>query len=109
MIPYANARLTKIQAVSGSKDYDQDTTLGEVKFAGRVGIYAHDELAQTDGADGVTEREQTRLEIPYQTGRGIERGDRVTFTLEGAEQTRVVKDRSKDRLVGRVRVVLEDR
>lgn len=109
MIPYVNATLTKITAVGTHADYDTPATAGTDRWAGTLGIYVDDSRGQILAPGRIDEIEQTRVEIPYQIGKLVQRGDTLTFTYNSQAQTGVAADLSGDPLVGRRRVLLEDR
>lgn len=108
MIPYVNATLTAIAPVGTSADYDTPATAGTARWTGSEGIYVAEEIVETLSPGKVDEVKQTRLEIPYTTGRLVQRGDRVTYTYEDAPVTRVAGTIAHAPLVGRVRVLVEN-
>jgi hypothetical protein len=109
MIPYRNATLTKITAVGSSDDYDDPAVAGADRWTGSEGIYVDDTRGQILAPGRIDEIEQTRVEIPYAIGKLVQRGDTLTFTFNGTSQTGIAADLSGDPLVGRRRVLLEDR
>jgi hypothetical protein len=106
VIPFVNGALTAIQQGATAEDYDQPAVTGTARWTGNLGVYVAEELAQTDGLD-VDEIITTRLEIPYQVGRLVQRGDRLVYTYESASHTRTARNLIRAELVGRVRVILE--
>lgn len=108
-IPYSNGTLTGITAVGVSDDYDTAATTGTSRWAGSEPVYVAEEILEelTDGR--VDQVQRTRLEIPYRTGKLVKRGDTLTFTFESATQTGVAGTLNRAPLVGRVKVLLEDR
>lgn len=109
MIPYVNAALTKITAIGTSDDYDDAATSGADRWTGSVGIYVDDTRGQVISPQRIDEIDQTRLEIPWTVGRLVQRGDTLTYTYQGATETGVAGTLSGDQLVGRRRVLLENR
>lgn len=108
MIPYRNARLTKIAVRGTAGDYDQPDVPGADRWVGGEGIYV-DDSRQTINSPGRTDEvDQTRLELPYDVGSLVVRGDVLTFTFRGATYTRTAATITGDPLVGRTRVLLED-
>lgn len=116
MIPYRNATLTAITPVGASADYDQPASGGIPRWTGRLDIYVADEVKEIIGtasagavvADRIDEIVQTRVEIPYNIGRLVQRGDTITYTYEGRSVTRTAGTITHASLVGRVRILLED-
>jgi hypothetical protein len=102
--------------VGSSADYDQPAIPGTPRWTGSLGIYVADEVKEIIGtstagavvADRIDEIVQTRLEIPYNIGRLVQRGDIITYTYEGESVTRTAGTITHAPLVGRVRVLPED-
>lgn len=108
MIPFTNAALTAIRRGGTAEDYDQPATSGAARWTGNLGVYVAEELRQLETAGDIDEVILTRVEIPYQVGALVARGDTLTYTYEGASQTRTARNLVRAELVGRVRVTLED-
>lgn len=116
MIPYVNATLTAITPTGASADYDQPAAGGTPRWTGSLGIYVAEETleelasvtARAVAGDRLDEILRTRLEIPYNIGQLVERGDTLTYTYEGGEVQRVAGTITHAPLVGRVRVLLRD-
>lgn len=109
MIPYTNASLTAITAVGTSPDYDNPGSPGTARWTGSQGIYVVEEPVETLSPGRVDEVVQTRLEIPWSVGSLVRRGDTLTFTFKGAQETGIAGTVTGDQLLGRRRVLLENR
>lgn len=116
MLPYTNATLTAIAPVGSSADYDQPASAGIPRWTGEAGIYVADEVKEIIGtssasaavADRIDEVVVTRVEIPYNIGRLVKRGDTITYIYEGQPVTRTAGTITHAPLVGRVRILPED-
>ena len=105
MIPYVNGELTKITAPGTGDGYDTDPAPGPDRWTGSAGIYVADALVQLESPGRVDELVRTRLEIPYRVGQIVERGDKLTYSLDGVDQgQRTVENILASRLTGRVRI-----
>jgi hypothetical protein len=109
VIPYVNATLTAITPPGASADYDQPATAGTARWTGTAAIYIAEELLQIETPGRLDEIVRARVEIPYNVGRLVQRGDTLAFTYENSAQTGVAANIIHASLVGRVRVLLEDR
>lgn len=109
MIPYMNATLTAVTPAATSDDYDHASTYGAARWTGSVGVYVAEERVEELSAGRQDEVLQTRLEMPY-TGPGVlvERGDKLTYTLDGETVNRFAGTITRAPLMGRVRVLLVD-
>jgi hypothetical protein len=107
-LPYVNSTLTAITAPGTTGDYEVPPVPGADRWTGAVGVYVADELIQVESPGRVDEIIKTRLEIPYDVGKLVERGDTVTYQFEATSHTRVAQDLLHAPLVGRVRVVVAD-
>lgn len=108
MIPYTNASLTAITSPGNAPDYDQPGTAGAARWTGTRGIYVAEDLHEIESPGRVDEIIKTRLEVPYDIGKLVQRGDTLTYTFEGASRTRTAQDLLHAPLVGRVRVLVVD-
>jgi hypothetical protein len=108
MLPAINATLTQIAGQGLAADYNDPGTAGTAKWAGSTGIWVADQILQVEGPDKVTEVLQTRLEIPWDVGQTVARGDTLSFTYEGTARNRVARNVIHAPIVGRVRITLED-
>ena len=108
MIPYANASLLAITPVGTSTDYDIPEADGIARWTGTQAVYIAEEIVEVLSPGRVDEIKQTRLEIPYDVGKLVQRGDSVTYTYEDASRKRTAGTISHAKLVGRVRVMLLD-
>lgn len=116
MLPYTNATLTAVTGVGMSADYDTPASSGTTRWTGSAGIYVAEEIveaispptATSSTSNRIDEIKQTRLELPYDVGKVVVRGDTLTYTYEGASVSRVAGTISHAALVGRVRVLLEN-
>jgi hypothetical protein len=108
VLPYVNADLTAIHGVGTTADFDIPAAPGPTRWEGSLGIYVAEERAEVLSAEQQDEIIRTRLEIPYDIGRLVERGDTLTYTYEGAPVERLAGTITRAQLVGRVRVDLED-
>ena len=114
MIPYRNATLTGIAGGGTLEDFDAPAGADTPRWQGSVGIYVADELSEDrtarndQRASSVSEIVATRLEIPYDIGRLVQRGDTVTYLFENATHQRAARDIIRSEAVGRVRVLLAD-
>jgi hypothetical protein len=108
MIPYTNGTLTAVTSVGTSADYDDEPTPGTVRWTGSLGIYVAEQDVETLSQDRVDEVIQTRLEIPYNIGKLVRRGDTLTYTYENEQVQRVAGTITHAPLVGRVRVLPEN-
>lgn len=106
---YANGQLTKITATGTTDDYDVPGAPGTDRWTGSVGITVRERLLEAISPGRVDEVKETRLELPYDVGKLVARGDTLTFTYEDTEQTATAGTLIRAQLTGRVRVVLEDR
>lgn len=107
MIPFCNATLTAVAAGGSAEDYDTPQTSGAPRWTGALGVYVAEELIQVERGGDVDEVVITRLEIPYATGKLVQRGDQLTYTYGSAAHTRRARNLIRSELVGRVRVTLE--
>lgn len=108
MLPAVNATLTAIAAVGSSGDGYDDPTGGAPRWSGNLGIWVAEEILEEIEGGELNEVLRTRLELPYTVGKIVKRGDRVTYVYEDQPVTRTAGTISHAKLVGRVRVLLED-
>jgi hypothetical protein len=110
MIPYANVTLTEIDQPGSAPNYDEPGTAGTPRGTGSLGCYVADQVVEVESAGRVDELVKTRIEIPWAVGSLVQRGDTLRWTHRetGVAWTRVAEDVSGTRLVGRVRILLED-
>lgn len=112
MIPYRNANLTAVTAPGAAADYDAPGGSGSDRWIGVLGVYFSEDLHEVESAAGVDEIIRTRVEIPYSpAGRLVRRGDTLTYTSleDGTVRSRVARDVIYSPVVGRVRVLVEDK
>lgn len=105
---YTNATLTKITAVGTSDDYDEPAVAGTDRWTGSVGVTVRGPRLEvlTDGR--IDEVIKTSVEIPYDVGVQVVRGDKLTYSYESATHARVAGTIVHAEPAGRVRVLLED-
>lgn len=108
MLPFVNATLTAITAPGTSADYDTPAAAGAARWTGSTGVYVAEELIEVQSPGKVDEVVRTRVELPYDVGRFVERGDVLAYTYEDAPHERVARNITHAKLVGRIRVTLED-
>lgn len=108
MLPYTNATLTAITPVGTSTDYDTPASAGTPRWTGTLAIYIAEEIIETLSPGKVDEVKQTRIEIPYDTGKLVHRGDTLTYTYEAGTVARIAGTISHAPLVGRVRILVEN-
>jgi hypothetical protein len=109
VLPYTNAILTAITGPGNAEDYDVPATTGTARWTGSLGIYYDDSKGQLLSPGRADQIDKTRLEIPYTVGNLAQLGDTVTFTVDGVPQTGMVAKVEGDPLLGRRRVLLQDR
>jgi hypothetical protein len=107
-IPYTNATLTAITGPGVAPDYDDPGSPGTARWTGSLPVYVAEELHEVESAGRVDEIIKTRVEIPYQIGQLVKRGDNIAYTYESASHTRIAEDLLRAPLVGRVRVLVQD-
>jgi hypothetical protein len=109
-----NATLTVIAPGGTAEDYDYDGAAGTARWTGSLGVYVTglhrddraESVTQVEGGGDVTEVVRIRVEIPYEVGRLVQRGDTLTFAFEGATQQRIVENLVRTPTCGRVRAVV---
>lgn len=107
-LPYTNATLTAITSVGTTGDYDTPAAPGANRWAGELPVTVVEKIVEAISPGRVDELKQTRVEIPYDTGQLVRRGDTLTFTYEDASHQRRAGTILHARLVGRVRIILEE-
>lgn len=109
MIPWTNATLTAIRQPGTSPDWDQAASGLVTRWSGDLAVYVADEIREDQTGLSVDELLVTRVEVPWQYGRLIERGDTLEYTDEtGTARVRQAETITGSRLVGRVRVLLRN-
>lgn len=108
-IPYKNGTLMIVRPHGTSDDFDGPGVNASPRWTGSLGVYVAEELLESATPGRVDLIVKTRVEIPYAVGRLVQNGDELVFTdEEGDAQTRNAASIIHARLVGRVRVILED-
>jgi hypothetical protein len=108
VLPYTNAILTAITAVGTSPDYDDPGSAGTARWTGSEGVYVAEEIIETLSPGRVDEVKQTRIEIPYDIGKLVQRGDTLAYVYEGSATSRKAGTITHAPLVGRVRILVEN-
>lgn len=109
MLPATNAKLTAIRPAEFSEDGDFDGQADDDRWTGQVGVWVAEEQVENADGDTVDELVQTRLEIPYDVGRQIVRGDVLVYDFEDSTHERRAATIVRAALVGRVKVLVSDR
>lgn len=107
-IPVANATLTAISGGGLAEDYDTPASAGSARWTGSVGAYVVDELVRAVSPGRVDELRKTSIVLPAGIARKAQRGDALTFTYQGVDQTRTVGDIRITEVVGTARLTFED-
>lgn len=107
-IPYSNAQLVSVEPVAASADYEAEAATGSSRWSGRSGIYVAEKAVEILGEGSIDEVMQTRLAVPHEIGRLIQRGDQLTYIIDAQSVTRTAGTITQSPLVGRTSVLLED-
>lgn len=104
MLPKTNARLLIITGGGTSEDFGSTEGADTEKWRGNQGAYITERVLVEVGGGGLDEAKQTVLIID--SGHTVAQGDTVTYTYDGAEHTRRVRDIERHKLVGTTRLHL---
>ncbi len=89
-LPPVNATLTKVQAPGLSDGWEDEETLGAVRFEGGGPAYASEQVIVETSNGAVDQLKVSRIVIPSSVP--IDSGDFLTFTKDGTVDTRRVRN-----------------